>query len=88
MTSPKAPCLIPLDVSGFSDVASRPVVVAASESDFYIFDTPRRVLPYCVGHFFSKEEGAITRNLGKVIGRPILAFQSCSASTTATNSHN
>lgn len=42
----------------------------------------------CVGHFFSKEMGRISLNLGQVLVRPVRRFHSCSVSTTATNSHN
>ena len=53
---------------------------------------PKRV--DCIGHFFSVGQGRVSLNLGQVTVRPLCTnlvhergFQSCSVSTTATNSH-
>lgn len=59
--------------------------------DYYI-RRPKRV--DCIGQFFSVEHGRVSLNLGQVTVRSLRTnlvhergFQSCSVSTTATNSH-
>lgn len=48
----------------------------------------------CIGHFFSVGQGRVSLNLGQVTVRSLCTnlvhergFESCSVSTTATNSH-
>lgn len=66
----------------------------AESGVFQDYYTRRSKRVDCIGHFFSVEQGRVTRNLGEVIVRSLRTnlvhergFPSCSVSTTATNSH-
>jgi len=98
MISPKPVLAFPAQVGGLFN-ASPLVGVEASKSDFSMFEAPK-LSPYqqprenrsqaqCVGMYWdSVEKRTKVVPLGTVGIWPCGLFKSCSASTTATNSHN